>query len=85
MIAHVLQKVEAKILQKFRFLEYFLKAKREECDQKNWTVCNKFGIIIPCEATYSLEVGPGVSLKVATKVFLEVKKTIKIKIFRQLF
>ena len=55
------------------FLGYFSKAKREECNKKNWSVCNRFGIILPCSATYFLEGGVHVSLKVVTKVFLEVK------------
>ena len=32
-----------------------------------------------CEATYSLEAGPRVSLKVATKVFLEIKILLKLR------
>ena len=40
---------------------------------KKRSFSNKFSIIIPCEATYSLEVSARVSLKVATKVFLELK------------
>ena len=51
------------------FLGYFSEAKTEECNQKNKSVCNRFGIIIPCSATYFLEGGAHVSLKVATKVF----------------
>ena len=38
---------------------------------KKRSFSNKFSIIIPC--TYSLEVSARVSLKVATKVFLELK------------
>ena len=59
-------------------LGYFSEAKMD-CDQKDWRVFNRFGIIIPCSATYILEVGARVSLKVATEVFLEVKK-LKIEI-----
>ena len=33
------------------FLDYFSEAKTEECNQKNKSVCNRFGIIIPCSAT----------------------------------
>ena len=35
------------------------------------SVSSNFGIIIPCEATYTLGIGPHVSLKVATMRFLE--------------
>ena len=62
------------MLQKFGFWKYFSKAKTEECDQNHWSVDNKFGIIITCESTYFLEVSAYVSLEVATRVFLEVKK-----------
>ena len=40
---------------------------------KKRSFSTKFSIIIPCEATYSVEVSARVSLKVATKVFLELK------------
>ena len=46
---------------------------------KHWSVYNNFGIIIPCEATYSLEIGPRVSLKVATKFLLVVKILLKLR------
>ena len=36
-------------------------------------------MIINCLATYILEVGARVSLKVPTKVFLEVKKLLKLR------
>ena len=39
----------------------------EECDQKHWIAFDKFGILIRCLATYFLEVGARVWLKVATK------------------
>ena len=55
-------------------------AKTEECDQKVWNVFDKFAITIACSATYFLEVGACVSLKVATKASIEVKKTLKIRI-----
>ena len=54
---------------KLAFLGYFSEARTEECNEKSKSVCNRFGIIIPCSATYFLEVGAHVSLKVATKVF----------------
>ena len=59
------------------FLGYFSQAKMEECNQIVWSVCSRFGIIIPCSAKYFLKVGKCVSLSVPTKVFLEVKKTWK--------
>ena len=59
------------------FLGCFSKVKSEECNQQNWSVSIRFGIIIPCSATYILEVAALVSLKVASKVFLELKKTVK--------
>ena len=54
---------------KLAFLGYFSEARTEECNEKSKSVCNRFGIIIPCSATYFLEGGAHVSLKVATKVF----------------
>ena len=51
----------------------------EECNQRKWSVCNWFGIIIPCSATYFLEVGARVSLKVATRVFFRCKKPVKLE------
>ena len=65
--------LEAKILRKFWFLGYFSKAKTEECDQNNWSDCDKFGMVISCSAAYFMEVGARISWKVAMKVFLEVK------------
>ena len=62
--------------QKFGFLP---EAKTEEWDQKLWNVFDQFGMTIPCSATYFLEVGAHVSLKVATKVSLEGKKLWKFK------
>ena len=40
---------------------------------------------MPCSATKFLELGARILLKVATKAFLEVKKTLKTEIFRLLF
>ena len=37
----------------------------------------EFDILIPCSATYFLEVDARISLKVATKSFLEIKETMK--------
>ena len=45
----------------------FAKVKREESEQKAWNFFNQFGITIPSSATYCLEVGAHISLKVATK------------------
>ena len=50
------------------------KAKTEECDQKDWNAFDQFVITIFCLTTYFLEVGACVSLKVATKGFVRVKK-----------
>ena len=50
----------------------------EECDQKISNVFDQFGITMPCSATYFLEVGARVSLKLATKGFLRGKNTLKI-------
>ena len=46
----------------------------EECDLKVWNVFDQFDITIPCPATYFLEVGACVLLKVATKVSAGGKK-----------
>ena len=35
----------------------------EKCDQEDWSIFVKFGIISPFSATYILEVGAPVSLK----------------------
>ena len=69
----------------FRFLGNFSKAKTEECDKNDRSACHRFGINIPCSAASFLEVGAGISLKVATKVFFRRKKTLKIEIFRLLY
>ena len=51
-----------------------------ECNQKHWSLRNRFGIIIPSSGTYFLEVVSRDSLKAATKVFLDVKKLLKSRI-----
>ena len=61
-----------------RFLDYFSKAKREECDQDDFCVSYTFGIITPCSATYDLVVGRPVSLNLATKASFGGKKALKI-------
>ena len=57
----------------FAFLGYFLEVKREQCDQKVWSLYNKFSIIIPCSTTFFLEVGAHVLWKIGPKDFLEMK------------
>ena len=44
-------------------------------------VSDQFDITVPCSAAYFLEVGARVSLKVATKTFLTVKKTVNIQLY----
>ena len=68
--------LKEKILKKLRFYEYFSKEKREKCDQKHWSVSNTFGINIPCEATYSLEIGFTES---SCQSFLVVKILLKLR------
>ena len=41
--------------------------------------------MIPSRGVYFLEVGACLSLKAATKIFLELKETLKIEIIRLLF
>ena len=67
-----------KVLLKLRFLDYFSKAKTENCDQEDWSVCDRFGIITPCSATYHLVVSGPVSLNLTTKASFGGKKTLKI-------
>ena len=50
----------------------------EECNQKPWNVFDPFGIIIHCSATYFVDVGAPISLKVANKESPRGKKTLKI-------
>ena len=38
-----------------------------ECDQKNLSFSDKFGMLMPCSDTYFLEVSAHVSLELATK------------------
>ena len=61
-----------------RFLDNFSKAHGEECDQKDCSVSDKFGIIAPCPATYFFHVGARVLLKVANKGSLGDQSTLKI-------
>ena len=46
----------------------------EGCDLKVWKVFDQFGIAIPLSATYFLEVGAHVPLKVATKGSIRLSK-----------
>ena len=65
-------------LWKFRFFGSFSIAKTEWCDQKVWNVFDQSGISIAFSATYFMEVGARVSLKVTAKVSIRGKKTLKI-------
>ena len=51
------------------FFGYFCETETEEFNQKDWSICHRFGIAIPCSVTYFLEVGAYASLKVAPKFF----------------
>ena len=53
---------------------YFSKAKPEECDPKYRSFGNRFGIIIPCSATYFLEVGACVLWKASQQSFFRGKR-----------
>ena len=66
--------LEFKKLSKFRFLGCFSIVKTEECDLKVGNFFDQIGINIPCSATYFVEVGARVSLKIATKVYIRHKK-----------
>ena len=70
--------LQVKNLWKFSSSGCSSKAKTEECDQKLWNVFDQFGVGKPCSNTGFLEVGARVSLKLATKGFLRVKKSLKI-------
>ena len=70
--------LRGKKLWKLRFSGYFSKAKTEECDQKNWSECNKIGMNISSTATNFLEVGACFSLKVASKALFTGKETLKV-------
>ena len=59
---------------KLRFLGYFSERKTEEFDQEDWSVCNTFGIITSCSATYHLKMGAPISLKLGSKVSFGGKK-----------
>ena len=57
---------------------FFSKAKTVECDKKVRNNFDQCGTTIPCSATYFLEVGARVLLKVATKGSNTSNKTLKI-------
>ena len=56
----------------------FSKAKTEKCDQQNRSFSSKSEMFMPCAATYFLEVGARVSLKITTKGYFKGKKSLKI-------
>ena len=72
---------DKKILKTLNFQANFLR----ECNQKNRSACNKFGVTISCLATCFLGVGAHFSLKVTTKASLRGEKILKILIFRLFF
>ena len=69
--------LEVKNLLDLRFLDNFSKKETEEYNQENCSLCDKFGIITPCSATYHLEFGAPVSLKAVTKACFVVSKAKK--------
>ena len=70
---------------KIEIFRLFSKAKTKDCGGEDWSVSDKFGIIKPSSATYLLEMGVPVSLKLTIKASFGGKKTLKIQIFRPLF
>ena len=66
-----------KELQKFSVLGSFSKAKTEECDKKNWSFSDEFGMIMQGSDTYFLEVSAHVSLEVALDNSFRDKETMK--------
>ena len=64
---------------KLRYLSTFSEAKTEEWDQKVSNFSGQYGITFPCSATYFLQVGAGVVLKVATKGSVRGKKLWKFR------
>ena len=70
--------LQVKTLWKFKFLACFSKEKRKKCDQKGWNDFGQFSVNIACSATYYVEVSAGLSLKVATKVSVRDRNTLKI-------
>ena len=59
------------------FLGYFSKARTEECDQKNWNLSDKFGMIMHGWDIYSLEINAHLFLKVASNDSFRDKETRK--------
>ena len=72
------QVLEIKELLKLRFLDYFSKTKKEQCNRNDWSASDTFRIITPCSSTFHLEVNAPVSLKLATKACFGSKETLKI-------
>ena len=64
--------LEARSLLKLRFLDYFSEAKMEKCNKEDSSVFDAFGIITPCTATYHLEVGALLPLKLGGKKTLKI-------------
>ena len=54
----------------------------QERKQNPWHAFTQFDITVPCSATYFLEVGAAVSLKLAIKRTRRCKKTVQIVTFR---
>ena len=67
--------IRGKKLQKFRICGCFSITKTEEWDQKVCNLFYQFGISLSCSATYFLEVGARVSMKLATKGSIRGKKS----------
>ena len=77
--------IRGKKVFKFRFLGCFSKAKTKQCHLKVGNLFYQSDITKSCSATYFLEVGASISLKVASKGSIRDKKTLKNWIFRLLF
>ena len=70
--------LEIKKRWKFRFLGFFLKKKKEKCDQKDRSFSDKSGMAMVGSDTCFLEESEGISLKVATNNSFRDKKAMKI-------
>ena len=77
--------LRGKKLLKFRYSGYFSKAKMKECNQKNWSFSNKFGMLMPGSEISFLKKRAHVSLKVAAKVSFLDKKVWKFNTFKAFF
>ena len=69
---------DKKAMKKFISLGFLSKAKAEECDQRDRSFCDKFGIFIVLSDVYFLKVSAHVVLKVANKDYFRDNETIKI-------